>query len=119
MKCDKCSQNIEDGEEREFHDQKLCDDCYMDALSPTRTCDPWAIYTAKSISEKNSGPLQLNEIQTKILSVLEETGGVEFPVLVERIGTDGKVVEREFAALRHIEKVRAEMRGDKKVMRLW
>jgi len=26
MKCDKCSQNIEDGEEREFHDQKLCDD---------------------------------------------------------------------------------------------
>lgn len=88
-------------------------------FSPTTTCDPWAIYTAKSISEKNSGPLQLNEIQTKILSVLEETGGVEFPVLVERIGIEGKVVEREFAALRHIEKVRAEMRGDKKVMRLW
>ena len=92
---------------------------YMDALSPTRTCDPWAVYTAKSISEKNSGPVQLNEIQTKILQVLEGTGGVEFRALIEKVGTEAKVIEREFAALRHIEKVRAEMRGDKKVLRLW
>ena len=119
MKCDKCSQNIEDGGEREFHDQKLCDDCYMDALSPTRTCDPWAVYTAKSISEKSSGPIQLNEIQAKILQVLEETGGVEFPALIEKVGTEAKVIEREFAALRHIEKVRAKMRGDEEVLRLW
>ena len=101
MKCEKCSQNIEDGEEREFHDQKLCDDCYMDALSPTRTCDPWAVYTAKSISEKNSGPVQRNEIQTKIIQILQETGGgVEFPALIEKVGVEAKVIEREFAALR-------------------
>ncbi|MGC8658226.1 MAG: hypothetical protein ACP5U1_04060 [Desulfomonilaceae bacterium] len=119
MQCDRCKQEIRDGDEREFHDQTLCDDCYMDALSPTRTCDPWAVYTAKSISEKNSGPVQLNEIQNKIIQVLTETGGVEFSELVQRVGANAKTVEREFASLRHIEKVRAEMRGDKKIMRLW
>ena len=119
MKCEKCGQDIREGEEHDYNDQAICDDCYMDALSPTRTCDPWAVYTAKSISDMASGALQLNDIQTKILDILEETGGVEFSVLVERIGEDHRVVEREFAALRHIEKVRAEMREDKKVMRLW
>lgn len=119
MKCDKCGQDIREGDEHEHGDQLICDDCYMDVLSPTRTCDPWAVYTAKSISEKASGTLQLNDIQSRILEILGETGGVEFSVLVERVGEDPRAVEREFAALRHIEKVRAEMRGDKKVMRLW
>ncbi|MCX5873791.1 MAG: hypothetical protein NTY51_11260 [Deltaproteobacteria bacterium] len=119
MKCDKCSHEIKDGDEREFNDQTLCDDCYMDVLSPTRTCDPWAVFTAKSLTDNNTGSVQLNETQTKILQVLKETGGVEFPILVEKVGSDSKVVEREFAALRHIEKVRAEMRGDRKVVRLW
>jgi len=119
MKCDRCNQDIPEGDAREYYGQNLCDDCYMDALSPARTCDPWAVYTAKSIAESKGGGLQLNDIQKKILQALEETGGVEFPVLVEKVGADAKVVEREFAALRHIEKVRAEMRGDKKVLRLW
>ncbi|MGC8602429.1 MAG: hypothetical protein ACP5VS_01930 [Desulfomonilaceae bacterium] len=119
MKCDRCNQKINDGDEREFHNQKLCDDCYMDVLSPTKTCDPWAIYTAKSISEKNSGQVQLNDIQSKIIQVLKETGGVEFSELVQKVGSDPRTIEREFAALRHIEKVRAEMRGDKKVLRVW
>ncbi len=119
MKCDKCGQGIREGEEHDYHDQTICDDCYMDALSPTRTCDPWAVYTAKSMSEKANGTLQLNDIQTKILEVLRETGGVEFAGLVEQVGEDPRTVEREFAALRHIEKVRAEMRKDKKVLRLW
>ena len=119
MKCDRCGHDMNLGDEREFHDQKLCDDCYMDVLSPTRTCDPWAVYTAKSISDKNSGQVQLNEIQTRIIEILKDSGGLEFSELVGRVGLDSKTVEREFAALRHIEKVRAEMRGDRKVLRLW
>ena len=32
MKCDKCSTNIEPGEDREHRGQVLCEDCYLDTL---------------------------------------------------------------------------------------
>lgn len=41
MQCDRCKNVIEEGEEREHAGRILCEDCYMDALSPARTCDPW------------------------------------------------------------------------------
>ena len=37
---------------RDFHGQLLCDDCYMDALSPARTCDPWAEIGRASCRER-------------------------------------------------------------------
>ena len=43
MNCDKCGSEMKNGEETEHHGQLLCEDCYMDALSPARTCDPWAV----------------------------------------------------------------------------
>ena len=48
MRCDKCKEIIEEGEERELHGQTLCEDCYIDALSPAKACDPLAVYSAKS-----------------------------------------------------------------------
>ena len=50
MICDKCQDNIEEGEERELHGRTLCEDCYMDTLSPPKACDPWAVHSAKSFS---------------------------------------------------------------------
>ncbi len=76
MKCDKCEASIKADEERDYYGKTLCEDCYMDALSPVRTCDPWAVHSAKTLGEKGSG-LQVNAIQSKILDILLETGGVE------------------------------------------
>ena len=45
--------------------KKLCDDCYMDALSPTKTCDPWAVYTAKSIQKRIAVQFNLMKSKTK------------------------------------------------------
>ena len=39
MECEKCGDIIEDGDEREFHGRTLCEDCYMDTLSPARTME--------------------------------------------------------------------------------
>jgi hypothetical protein len=116
MQCDKCGNLIEKGEEREMHGQVLCEDCYMDALSPARACDPWAVHTAKSFA-KDQGDLTLT--QKKILDVLRETGGVEPAILAERLQMRPSDLERETAALRHMEKVRGELRQGKKVIRLW
>lgn len=121
MKCDRCSATIQPGEEREHLGQTLCEDCYMDALSPVRTCDPWAVYCAKSLEKLSGGPEALTPVQAEILSILKETGGLEPLALLRRLG--GKLtprdLEREFSTLRHMEKVRADKQGDRVVWRLW
>jgi hypothetical protein len=117
MECERCGDAIEEGEERDFHGQILCEECYMDALSPARACDPWAVHTAKSLL-KGEG-VELNPIQEKILDILEETGGVEPKILAERLQLKPSALERELAALRHVEKVRGELKDGKKIVCLW
>jgi hypothetical protein len=117
MECERCKDPIEAGDEREVHGRILCEDCYMDALSPARTCDPWAVHSAKSFEKETGG--QINARQTKILEYLQESGGAEFPSIVERLQIKPTDLDRELAALRHMEKIRAELRDGKKFIRLW
>ena len=119
LKCDQCEKPIDSEEAREHNGRTLCEDCYMDALSPTRTCDPWAVYTAKSEVQRGGTGATLTATQEKILRILEETGGIEPGGLMERIGLPPADFEREIAALRHMEKLRAEMRDGVKVICLW
>ena len=121
MLCDGCKTEIAPGEVNEHFGRMLCEDCYMDALSPVRTCDPWAVHSAKTFEAQSSGQPALNDIQCRILAILKETGGLERHELVKQLG--GRLsdadLERQFAPLRHMEKVRAEKRGDKIFLRLW
>jgi hypothetical protein len=119
MNCDKCGDAIEVGEERELHGRTLCDDCYMDALSPARACDPWAVHSAKSFMKQSIEDPGVNPTQAKILDILQESGGVEAKILVERLQIKPSDLERELASLRHMEKVRGELRDGKKIVRLW
>ena len=119
MNCEKCGDTIDKGEERDFHGRTLCEDCYMDALSPARACDPWAVHTAKSLLKEEDGSSELNPIQAKILDILQETGGVEPKILAERLQLKPSALERELAALRHIEKIRGELKDGKKIVCLW
>jgi hypothetical protein len=121
MKCDRCNAVIEEGEEREHLGQMLCEDCYMDALSPAKSCDPWAVHSAKSFERHSGSPVTLNPIQTEIIGILEETGGIEREALLEQLKEKftRSQVEREFAALRHMERVRAEKREGKIFLRIW
>ena len=119
MKCDICKEDIKEGEERELHGQTLCEDCYIDTLSPAKACDPWAVYTAKSFSKEDGFKVEITETQSKILQILKETGGVEPEIISKRLQIKPSDLEREIATLRHMEKVRGEMREGKKILRLW
>ena len=119
MICDRCKETIEQGEERELHGQILCEDCYMDSLSPARTCDPWAVHSAKSFSKDGGAVLKITETQAKILKILKETGGEERAIISERLQLRPSDLEREIAALRHMEKIRGEQKEGKKILRLW
>ena len=119
MKCARCEGAISAEEEREHLGRTLCEDCYMDALSPAKTCDPWAVHSAKSLGKELGGKFELTVLQQKILAILQETGGAPPEHLVERLNISPMDLEREIAALRHMEKVRGELRVGKKYLRLW
>ena len=119
MNCERCGNAILDNDEREYHGQLICEDCYMVALSPAKACDPWAVYSAKSFSEKDGSNPSITKTQFKILQILKETGGVEHKELVERIALSPTDLDQEIATLRHMEKLRAEMRNGKKIICLW
>ena len=119
MKCDRCGIEIKEGEEMNRHGQVLCEDCYMDALSPTRVCDPWAVHTAKSCLPADGSAPELTDRQSLILKILEETGGIEPDALASELGIKRSELEKDVAALRHMEKLRGERRGDKTFLILW
>ena len=119
MECDKCGSTIKQGEERDLYSQILCEDCYMDALSPAKGCDPWAVYLAKSSLEKSGEKAAFTDNQMKILNMLHDTKGLEVTVLSEKLKMKMSELEREIATLRHMEKVRGELKEGKVVIHLW
>ncbi len=119
MKCERCKENIKTGEEREFQGQTLCEDCYLDALSPVKACDPWAVHCAKSFSKKDGADIEMTETQSNILQILKNTDGLTPEIISEKLQIKPSDLEREIATLRHMEKVRGELRDGKKIIRLW
>jgi len=121
MKCHQCQTEIDSEEAKEHRDGFLCEDCYMDALSPPKGCDPWAVYSAKSLEQLIGGGVTLTSIQTEIIRILERTGGLEAPALLRELPGNLTMaqLQREFATLRHMEKVRGEKREGKVFIRLW
>ncbi len=113
MRCERCGAELKEGEGMGYLGRLLCEYCYMDAISPTRTCDPWAVYTAKS------GEVKLTERQEKILELIEKTGGLTTEEIASSLNLRLPEVEREVAVLRHMEKVRAAMKDGKKVIVKW
>lgn len=119
MQCDKCSAPINDGEQCQLRGSTLCEDCYMVALSPAKACDPWAVYCAKSTIQSGGAGAQLSETQEKILQILNDTGGIEPAELMARLGLRAADFDREIATLRHMEKLRAELREGVKFICQW
>lgn len=91
----------------------------MDILSPAKACDPWAVHSAKSFSKGNQSNVEVTETQSKILQILRETGGEEPGIISERLQIIPFDLEREFANLRHMEKVQRALRDGKRILCLW
>jgi hypothetical protein len=119
MQCERCKNVIPEGDQMELRGQVLCEDCYMDLLSPPRACDPWAVHSAKTFLKSGSYKLNLSLIQKKILEILQNEGPQEITDLCERLQIKVTDLERDIAALRHMEKIRGELKDGKKLIRLW
>jgi hypothetical protein len=110
-KCAKCAAGLDPGETQEYQGQLLCEDCYLDAMSPTKICDPWAVHTAKSLKDLPGGHA-LSPLQQKLFDLVKERGEVPIPEAAACLGLDEDGLRREFAPLRHMEKLRAYKKDD-------
>ena len=58
-----CDAIIDSEEAREHNGRTLCEDCYMDFLSPARAWVPWTVYTARSTIESGGSGATLTATQ--------------------------------------------------------
>ena len=119
MQCESCNGFIEDGEERNLHGRLLCEDCYLDLVSPIKACDPWAVHSAKSLIKGQKHDVDLTAIQKEILDILREKGAMETSTLAGMLQIKQSDLGRELAVLRHMEKVRGELRQGNRRICLW
>jgi hypothetical protein len=119
MQCEKCNIDVSDGDEREHLGRSVCEDCYMELLSPAKACEPWAVFNATSFAKNQGQNSPLTEIQQNLLALLRKEGPVEPEKLSERLQITSVILERELATLRHMEKIRAALIDGRKVIRLW
>lgn len=107
----RCGAETEGAEAREYAGERLCKDCFMEALSPRRTCDPWAVHLARGLKEAPGGP-QLTATQQRLLGLVNEQGEISFPDAAQALNLKESDLRRDFATLRHLELLRACKKGD-------
>lgn len=103
MNCEKCETALDPAETYEHGGRTLCEDCYIELKSVVKTCDPWAVHTAKGF--KGGQPI-LTPVQERIMDLLRREG----PITAEEACGKLKITESEFhnhfASLRHMELAR-------------
>lgn len=104
--CGKCTAPVEAAAAREYVGRTLCEDCYLDALTPAKACDPWAVYTARSLKDPE-GKHFLTPRQQRLSDLVQERGELSFPEAAQALGLTEEELRREFATLRHMELLRA------------
>ncbi len=104
--CTRCGAGLQGEEPRDYFGEVLCEDCYVEALSPVRTCDPWAVHCARSLKDL-AGGLTLTARQQQLYELVSERGEVFYLDAASALGISGDQVRREFAVLRHLEMLRA------------
>ena len=110
MRCEKCGTTVNNSDLYEHAGQKICEDCYLDIVAAPKTCDPWAVHSAKSMAKDS--PV-LTPIQNRILSLIKEKGKLSAEEVCSQLGITEKDFQNNFATLRHMELARACKEGDR------
>ncbi|MGO8760781.1 MAG: DeoR family transcriptional regulator [Desulfobaccales bacterium] len=109
--CAKCGGVYDPAEAKEHLGRMLCEDCYLDAMSPAKVCDPWAVHTAKSLKDLPGGHA-LSPRQQQLFDLVKKRGEVPILEAAALMGLSEEDLRREFAPLRHMEKLRACKKDD-------
>ncbi len=113
MQCDRCNETVEAGDAFPHGGQTLCERCLMDALSPAKACDPWAVKLAKgALATSGEGATELKGLEKALCDLVTGRGRVPKKDLPGLLGVPVGELDRAFAVLRHMELLRGDRRPD-------
>ena len=115
VKCQKCQREVPEEETHQHLGETLCDDCYIDAMSPAKACDPWAVYSATRTRQSAglSGVEGLTPLQKDVCQFINDRGKATPAEVMEKFNFSQRELENAVATLRHCELVRGQKDGDK------
>jgi len=111
--CAKCNKEIGKQQGYEYQDKLVCEDCYMDVLSPPKACDPWAVHSAQTFLKGKDKLSTLTPLQSKIVNYIKEKGEAPIEEIMTNLNLTEEEFRREFAPLRHMEVLRATKKDGK------
>lgn len=114
--CTRCRVESDEAELRDVLEHLLCEDCYIDSIELSKTCDPWAVHSDKNLVASQG--LRLTSDQERILELVKTEKEISFPEAARKLGMTDKQLQEDFTVLRHMELLRAAKRGDGKIITL-
>ena len=78
VKCQICGREFSLEEIYDWSGLKICEDYYFEKSSPVKTCDPWAVYSAKKFIETAGVKAEenLTETQKAIYNLVKFKGKI-------------------------------------------
>lgn len=121
MICERCKYEVPEGEQFEHMGQFLCEDCYIEAIEPPRTCDVAAVYSAKLARKMagHEGTDGLTELQKEIYNFIKAEGSVTHDQIMRKFKLAKWQLEKNFATLRHCELVRGYRENNQIFVKVW
>lgn len=104
-KCEKCGDQILVEEAYEHAGNRLCEDCYLDLVATPKTCDPWAVYAAKSTMSQDA-TATLTPEQQRIFDLIQARGPLTLEQICAALAITEEEFRHDFATLRHMELAR-------------
>jgi recombinational DNA repair protein (RecF pathway) len=113
MRCAQCNRELAGEAEYSRGGRLLCEDCYMEAVSVPKTCDPLSVRSARLTREQQGHQAEegLLPIQREIYRFIIEKQKVSRQEVAAQFSLSPKELEKHFAVLRHCELARGSKEG--------
>lgn len=110
IKCARCGSDTPEEDTYNHRGQDLCEDCFMGAMQPPKTCDVAATHLAKKHRQSagQTGTEGLLDIQKKIHDFIKEHGKVTRDQIMHEFGIPEWELDKQIAVLRHCELVKGK-----------
>jgi ribosome-binding protein aMBF1 (putative translation factor) len=115
MKCEKCGREISADQVYTHQGQTLCDDCYLEARTHPRECDPWATYLATHTRERmgQQGVEGLTDLQKTVYELIKGKGKVTRDDVIRHFNLSEAEMDAQMLPLMRLELVKEHSEGDK------
>ena len=110
MKCSRCGMEIPADEVHTYKGMTLCEDDYIEAISPEKHCDPWATYLAGRESGA-TGISSLSDFQKEIHKFLKEKGKATRDEVMTKFKISAGDLDEHLKVLMHTETVQELSEG--------